>query len=513
MSRSVLVNERDGLRHDYTRTHEHERLVRDFGITAPELTPERFLDRSTLWNEVERYEKGAEARLCRKIMIPLPDELTLEQQTELAQKLVDARVAEGHVVDACLHINLPDKDHPGEYNAHLHMLEPLREIGPEGFQLKSECTYLVRDASLSRDEYMSARELKETLERGEKWEKVYVYKEAGRRLELTKEQAQERGLDPIKDRVRKQSVQQARNLQPEWNDRGRVEDWRRGWAETINRSLEEAGLEVRVDHRSYERQGIDRIPMQHEGYMVQAIERRAEREAREQGRAYEPVTELRRQNVETKERNARIEQLKGLAARIDREYERVRDQVLEETRRLALEARRKLERGAELAQERMREALRRAELAIERKAGQARESDLARKIERGAELAQERIKGLFRSEERKAERIREESPERARERSLGDEAALGAALAQRQLASSLGENKRGIDREMVRTLEEQRERRTEREISERHRQQELSLERERAEERSLSREPSLAGWGRGYNGSLGGRESSMGWER
>jgi hypothetical protein len=36
---------------------------------------------------------------------------------------------------------------------------------------------------------------------------------------------------------------------------------REGWARRVNQALEAAGLSVRVDHRSYERQGIDREPV------------------------------------------------------------------------------------------------------------------------------------------------------------------------------------------------------------------------------------------------------------
>lgn len=42
------------------------------------------------------------------------------------------------------------------FEEHLHILEPLREVGPEGFKQKSECTYLVRDVENGRDEYMSS---------------------------------------------------------------------------------------------------------------------------------------------------------------------------------------------------------------------------------------------------------------------------------------------------------------------------------------------------------------------
>ena len=47
----------------------------------------------------------------------------------------------------------------------------------------------------------------------------------------------------------------------DWNDKGNVEIWRAAWAAYTNRALEAAGQPALVDHRSYKRQGIDKIPL------------------------------------------------------------------------------------------------------------------------------------------------------------------------------------------------------------------------------------------------------------
>ena len=54
ISRSRIYDERVGLTRDYRRCHRHERLVADLGVTLPEGAPERWRDRATLWNELER---------------------------------------------------------------------------------------------------------------------------------------------------------------------------------------------------------------------------------------------------------------------------------------------------------------------------------------------------------------------------------------------------------------------------------------------------------------------------
>ena len=50
-----------------------------------------------------------------------------------------------------------------------------------------------------------------------------------------------------------------------WNKQELVEEWRASWADKVNKVLAEIGVEDRVDHRSYERQGKDIEPTIHEG--------------------------------------------------------------------------------------------------------------------------------------------------------------------------------------------------------------------------------------------------------
>ncbi len=46
------------------------------------------------------------------------------------------------------------------------------------------------------------------------------------------------------------------------------------WAEMCNAKFAEKGLDVRIDHRSYERQGVDLLPTIHEGATVRAMEKK-----------------------------------------------------------------------------------------------------------------------------------------------------------------------------------------------------------------------------------------------
>ena len=56
-----------------------------------------------------------------------------------------------------------------------------------------------------------------------------------------------------------------------------MEIWRAAWAAYTNRVLESAGRPERIDHRSYKRQGIDKIPTVHLGPTASQMEKRGTR--------------------------------------------------------------------------------------------------------------------------------------------------------------------------------------------------------------------------------------------
>lgn len=294
LSRSKLMNERDGVTHDFRRAHQHEELVADLGVSLPENAPEEWHDRSVLWNEVERIEKKADAQLARRIECALPDELSEDEQIELAHRIVADRVADGHVVDACIHRNVNGT------NTHLHMLEPLRRCDENGFMAKSENVYTVRDAD-GDERQCNAAEFKELKEQG--YEKVYKWRKGNEYRQLTATEAGRPENEGFK-RAGKTPVQTTRYLNNGWNEKTRAEEWREAIAKRTNEALGAAGKDARVDHRSYERQGLDKIPTLHEGSRVKAVEARAKAQARETGTEYRPVTDRAAENAERRRANA-----------------------------------------------------------------------------------------------------------------------------------------------------------------------------------------------------------------
>ena len=111
-----------------------------------------------------------------------------------------------------------------------------------------------------------------------------------------------------------------------WNDRAELERDRERFAEIQNRALERAGRGERVDHRSYAERGVELEPTRHEGPRVREIEEREMRACERDGRGYEPVTEVRRENLGIRERNDLAERLR---AEIERLSERAREMARE----------------------------------------------------------------------------------------------------------------------------------------------------------------------------------------
>lgn len=59
-----------------------------------------------------------------------------------------------------------------------------------------------------------------------------------------------------------------------WNRREQLAHWRSEWGRITNEYLEDYGLDDRIDMRSYEARGLDRIPQRHLGHKAHQMEKR-----------------------------------------------------------------------------------------------------------------------------------------------------------------------------------------------------------------------------------------------
>ena len=98
-------------------------------ILLPSHAPPEYADRQTLWNAVEKAERGKNAQLAYSFDIALQNEFSLEENIALARQfLLENFVSRGMVVDFAVH--QPDREDGGIPNPHFHVLCPMVSLYP-----------------------------------------------------------------------------------------------------------------------------------------------------------------------------------------------------------------------------------------------------------------------------------------------------------------------------------------------------------------------------------------------
>lgn len=211
--------EREARTIDYTRKQglAHEEFV--IPADAPDWLKSMIADRSVsgaseaFWNRVEAFEKRADAQLAKDVTIALPIELSAAQNIALVREFVEKHItAKGMVADWVYH------DAPG--NPHVHLMNTLRPLTEVGFGGKKVAVLGSDGNPLRNDSGKIVYEL--------------------------------------------------------WA--GNADDFnafRDGWFACQNRHLALAGLDIHIDGRSFEKQGIELTPTIHIGLGATAIERKS----------------------------------------------------------------------------------------------------------------------------------------------------------------------------------------------------------------------------------------------
>lgn len=200
-----LYNEYDGIEHDYTKKGG----VAYSEIMLCENAPKEYQDRQTLWNAVEKIEKGSKAQLAREYEVALPVELSREEQIQLVRDFAKENfVDKGMCVDFSIH----DKENG---NPHAHIMLTTRPINENG-------------------------------EWGMKEKKDYMRDENGERVPLIDKKT---GLQKVDSRNRKQWKREYVQFN-DWNTKDFLYRSRESWAEKVNQELERKNVPQRVDHRS-----------------------------------------------------------------------------------------------------------------------------------------------------------------------------------------------------------------------------------------------------------------------
>jgi hypothetical protein len=207
------------------RSKDHRRKQKEVvyaEIMLPANAPPDYADRATLWNAVEEVEKQWNSQLARRFVVALPKEVPLEMCPQMIKEYCEEHfVSKGMCCDFAIH----DPDPPG-HNPHCHIMLTMRGFDEKGKWLP-------------------------------KSRKVYDLDENGERIRLPSGNWKSHKENTV-----------------DWNEQSYAEVWRSGWADVQNKYLEMCNRPERVDLRSYERQGIDKIPTVHMGAAVSAMERK-----------------------------------------------------------------------------------------------------------------------------------------------------------------------------------------------------------------------------------------------
>lgn len=230
-------------------------------ILLPSNAPRKYQDRQTLWNAAEGIEKQWNSQLSRGIIMALPNEIPIEQCESLVRDYcMEQFVSKGMCVDFAVH----DK-HDG--NPHAHIMLTMRSMDEQGRW-------------------------------NPKARKVYDLDENGERIVLPSGEYKSHKANVV-----------------DWNNQSNAEIWRTAWAAAVNRCYERNNSPVRIDLRSFERQGIDQAPTVHLGPAVSHMEDKGIR------------TEIGNYNREIKAHNATVKSIKSLIVSLEAWFVGVKEKL------------------------------------------------------------------------------------------------------------------------------------------------------------------------------------------
>ena len=258
LSCSRLLNEYDGVQHDYTRK---QGLVWQ-QVFLPVAAPTEWQNREILWNAVEENEKTKDSRLAREFVVALPIELSKAQWERLLSDFVsDTFVSDGMCADVAIHDPYP----PG-HNPHAHILLTVRPLNEKGkWQYKTEKEYLC--VKNGKEQGFTAAEFKQAQADG--WEKQYQYKVGKKKVYMVPSSAQAQGYERVSKYPKSTKYGRQNPISERWNSEEQLVFWRKAWADVTNLHLERAGQEERIDQR-----GLDEQPTIHEGVTARALEKK-----------------------------------------------------------------------------------------------------------------------------------------------------------------------------------------------------------------------------------------------
>ena len=263
LSCSKILNDYDGVQHDYTRK---KGLVWQ-EVFLPEFAPSEWKERGVLWNAVEENEKTKDSRLAREFVVALPIELSEAQWKKLLSDFIsDAFVADGMCADVAIH----NPYTPG-HNPHAHIMLTVRPLDEKGnWKYKTQKEYLCvkngEEQGFTADEFKAAQT--------EGWEKQYQYKVGKKKVYMTASAAKGKGYERVSKYPKSTKYGRQNPIAERWSSEEQLVLWRAAWADVTNRHLEQYGHDERIDHRSHAEREFDEQPTIHEGVVARALEKK-----------------------------------------------------------------------------------------------------------------------------------------------------------------------------------------------------------------------------------------------
>lgn len=254
MSCSQILNDYDGINHDYTR--KQGLVWRQ--VFLPEYAPREWLDRAVLWNAVEETEKTKDSRLAREFVVALPVELDKNGWQKILTEFIRQNfVADGMCADVAIH-------NTDGHNPHAHIMLTVRPLNENGtWQHKTEKEYLCirngEEKGFTSSEYAKAV--------FEGWEKQYPYMVNGKKKYLPTSQAE--GYERASKYPKSTKYGRQNPISERWNSDEQLILWRKAWADEVNKYLEP---ENHIDSRSHSERGLDEQPTVHEGVIARRLE-------------------------------------------------------------------------------------------------------------------------------------------------------------------------------------------------------------------------------------------------
>ena len=254
MSCSQILNDYDGVNHDYTRK---QGLVWQ-QVFLPECAPREWFDRAVLWNAVEETEKTKDSRLAREFVVALPIELDKNGWQKILTEFIRQNfVADGMCADVAIH-------NTDGHNPHAHIMLTVRPLNENGtWQHKTEKEYLCirngEEKGFTSSEYAKAV--------SDGWEKQYPYMVNGKKKYLPPSQAE--GYERASKYPKSTKYGRQNPISERWNSDEQLILWRKAWADEVNKYLDP---ENHIDSRSHSERGLDEQPTVHEGVIARRLE-------------------------------------------------------------------------------------------------------------------------------------------------------------------------------------------------------------------------------------------------